>query len=43
MHRVYDMWTPKQDIGNPFYTTFRYSLVSLASVKDETEHVGFST
>lgn len=26
--RVYDMWTPKQDVGNPFYTIFKYSRVS---------------
>ena len=36
MARVYDMWTPKQDIGNPFYTTFRYSRVTGIG-KDETE------
>lgn len=27
-HRLYDMWTPRQDTGNPFYTTFRYSPVT---------------
>ncbi len=26
--RLYDIWTPKQDIGNPFYSTFRYSRVT---------------
>ena len=26
--RVYDMWTPKQDTGNPFYTNFMYSRVT---------------
>ena len=26
--RVYDMWTPKQDTGNPFYTIFKYSRVT---------------
>ncbi|MYD11427.1 MAG: family 43 glycosylhydrolase [Chloroflexi bacterium] len=36
MHRVYDMWTPRQDIGNPFYTTFRYSPVTGIG-KDESE------
>ncbi len=28
MQRLYDMWTPKQDIGNPFYTVFKYSRVT---------------
>ena len=28
MERLYDMWTPKQDPGNPFYTVFKYSPVS---------------
>ena len=26
--RLYDMWTPAQDIGNPFYTTFKYSRIT---------------
>ena len=26
--RLYDMWTPKQDTGNPFYTVFKYSRLS---------------
>ncbi len=26
--RLYDIWTPKQDVGNPFYTTFKYSRVA---------------
>ena len=28
MQRVWDRWTPKQDIGNPFYTVFKYSPVT---------------
>ena len=28
MQRLYDMWTPEQDIGNPFYTVFKYSPVT---------------
>ena len=36
MHRLYDMWTPEQDPGNAFYTTFRYSPVSGIGV-DDTE------
>ena len=35
-HRLYDMWTPEQDKGNPFYTTFRYSRVSGIG-KDDSE------
>ncbi len=35
-HRLYDMWTPKQDSGNPFYTTFRYSRVTGIG-KDDSE------
>ena len=35
--RVYDMWTPKQDIGNPFYTVFKYSPVTGIG-KDSSEH-----
>ena len=34
--RVYDMWTPKQDPGNPFYTNFMYSRVTGIG-KDESE------
>ena len=34
--RLYDMWTPQQDIGNPFYTTFKYSRISGIG-KDESE------
>lgn len=34
--RVYDMWTPKQDLGNPFYTNFRYSRVTGIG-KDQSE------
>ncbi len=26
--RLYDMWTPAQDIGNPLYSVFKYSRVS---------------
>ena len=26
--RLYQMWTPEQDIGNPFYTTFKYSRIT---------------
>ena len=26
--RVYDMWTPKQDPGNPFYSIFKYSRIT---------------
>ncbi len=26
--RVYDMWTPKQDTGNRFYTIFKYSRIT---------------
>ncbi len=34
MHRLYDMWTPGQDPGNPFYTTFRYSPVTGIGIDD---------
>lgn len=34
--RVYDMWTLKQDPGNPFYTNFMYSRVTGIG-KDESE------
>ena len=34
--RVYDMWTPKQDTGNRFYTVFKYSRVTGIG-KDESE------
>ena len=34
--RLYDMWTPQQDIGNPFYTTFKYSRITGIG-KDESE------
>lgn len=34
MHRLYDMWTPEQDTGNPFYTTFRYSPVTGIGIDD---------
>ncbi len=34
MHRLYDMWTPEQDAGNPFYTTFRYSPVTGIGIDD---------
>ena len=36
MQRMYDRWTPAQDAGNPFYTTFKYSPVTGIG-KDETE------
>ncbi len=34
--RLYEMWTPDQDIGNPFYTTFKYSRIGGIG-KDESE------
>ena len=36
MERLYDMWTPMQDPGNPFYTVFRYSPVTGIG-KDESD------
>jgi len=33
-HRLYDMWTTEQDIGNPFYTTFRYSPITGIGIDD---------
>ncbi len=32
--RLYDMWTPAQDAGNPFYTTFKYSPVTGIGIDD---------
>jgi hypothetical protein len=28
MHRMYDVWNPHEDRGNPFFTSFRYTSIS---------------
>ena len=37
MHRLYDLWTPTEDKGNPFHTNFKYTrLTGLEGVDDRS-------